>query len=139
MKSEDRIVAALLGLQADVFRIAFDPLRYGLTFKRVQLATGIPASTLRTYTDGKAEMPLSAFYKLVGVVPDELLSMLLPDGRVIVRAPETIDHDEMADLFRDYLAEKDHSHHPESEAGREIGPNENERLCVKLAVVGGRG
>ena len=125
----------LLDRQCDVFRIASDPLRFGLTLKRISQESGIPYSTLKTYCEGKAEMPLSALYKLIGVIPDELLSVLLPDGRVIVAVPEEIDHDEIAPAIRDYLKTKDEFHHPDSEAGREIGPNEDNVLRVKFMKV----
>jgi hypothetical protein len=128
MESRNTILNALLGIQADVFRVAFDPLRYGLTFKRVQLASGIPPSTLRTYTEGKAEMPLSALYRLVGIVPDELLSMLLPDGRLIVRMPEGIDHDAIAEWSEKYNAKKLAAHRKDSECEEMIGPTEHDEL-----------
>lgn len=132
MESRNMILNTILGIQADVFRVAFDPLRYGLTFKRVQLASGIPTSTLRTYTDGKAEMPLSALYRLVGIVPDELLSMLLPDGHLIVRMPENIDYDEIGAWSDAFSAKKLAFHRHDSECEERLGPNEKRELdtCV---------
>lgn len=137
MARENSILLNLLDRQCDVFRIASDPLRFGLTLKRISQESGIPYSTLKTYCEGKAEMPLSALYKLIGVIPDELLSVLLPDGRVIVAVPEEIDHDEIAPAMREYLRVKDEAHHPESEAGRDIGPKEDATLRSKLTVVSG--
>lgn len=43
-----------------------------------------------------------------------------------------IDHDELAEKVADYLAEKNAAHHPESEAGRDIGPGEHARLTAKV-------
>ena len=123
--------------QERIFRIA---ARKGLTLKAISLDAGIPYNTLRTYAGSgcaTAEMPVSALGKLVGVIPDELLSLLLPDGRVIVQAPESIDHDELSDYLRAWLAEKDHAHHPDSEAGREIGPNEDASLRGAFAMIAG--
>ncbi len=123
--------------QERIFRIA---LRGGLTLKAISLDSGLPYNTLRSYAGSgceTAEMPVSALGKLVGVIPDELLSLLLPDGRVIVQAPENVDHDALAEHLRDWLAEKDHTHHPESECGREIGPGEDARLRGKFAMIAG--
>lgn len=124
--------------QEMMFRIACDPMRYRLTLNAISSASGIPYSTLRTYAGhngATAEMPLSAQYKLVGVLPAELLSLLLPDGHLIVMAPIDIDHDQIAECFHDYLQAKERAHHPESEAGREIGPGEDNVLRLKFAKV----
>lgn len=124
--------------QERIFRIA---MRNGLTLKAISLDSQIPYNTLRNYAghNGEtAEMPIGAVAKLVGVIPDELLSLLLPDGRVIVQAPDAIDHDEIAPAMRDYLSAKDDAHHPDSEAGRDIGPGEDAGLRLKLATVSGK-
>lgn len=124
--------------QERIFRIA---QRNGLTLKAISLDSEIPYNTLRNYAGNNgepAEMPVSALAKLVGVIPDELLSLLLPSGRVIVQAPTEIDHDEIAPAMRDYLSAKDDAHHPDSENGRDIGPNECAGLRARLAVVNGR-
>ena len=123
--------------QERIFRIA---IRNGLTLKAISLDAGIPYNTLRSYAGSgcaTAEMPVSALRKLVGVIPDELLSLLLPEGRQIVQAPEYIDHDALSDRLRDWLAEKDHAHHPDSECGREIGPGEDVRLRGRFAAIAG--
>lgn len=125
-----------LQAQADVFRIACDPLRYGETLTSLSTKSGIPYSTLRSYAghNGEpAEMPLSAIRKLQRAqFPNELLSLLLEAGTAIVQVPDGIDHDELAALFCDYLRTKEAAHHPESEAGREIGPNEHATLNSKV-------
>ena len=123
--------------QERIFRIA---LRNGLTLKAISLDAGIPYNTLRAYAGSgcaTAEMPISALGKLVGVISDELLSLLLPEGRVIVQAPEHIDHDELSDRLREWLSQKDHAHHPESECGREIGPGEDTALRGSFAMISG--
>lgn len=126
-------------MQERIFRIA---ARQGLTLKAISLDSGIPYSTLRGYAGNHgdtAEMPVSALCKLIGVIPDELLSLLLPAGRLIVQAPDDINHDEIADAMVSYLADKQKAHHPESECGPAIGPTENSQLTGKFAVVlGGR-
>ena len=106
--------------------------------KAISLDSDIPYGTLRTYAGHSgttAEMPVSALYRLVGVIPDELLSLLLPAGRQIVQAPESVDHDTLADLVRDYLITKDHAHRPDSPGGREISGCEDEALRGKLTAV----
>jgi len=128
---------AIKATQERIFRIA---QRGGLTLKAISLDANIPYNTLRSYAGSNgevAEMPVSALGKLVGVIPDELLSLLLPDGRVIVQAPENIDHDALSEHLRAWLAEKDHAHHPASEAGREIGPGEDAALRGKFAMIAG--
>lgn len=118
--------------QERIFRIA---QRDGLTLKAISLDSGIPYSTLRSYAGNNgetAEMPVSALYKLCGVIPDELLSLLLPDGRCVVQVPDEIDHDKIADAFTDYLSHKNAAHHPDSPAGRDIADCEREHLNSKV-------
>ncbi len=125
--------------QKRVFRIASDPTRYGLTRKAISADSGIGYDSICDYANGLTEMPVSALVKLIGVIPDELLSLLLPDGHVIVRAPDEIDHDQIAEAMTDWLATKNAAHHPESPAGRDIADCEDEKLRTKFAVVqGGR-
>lgn len=114
--------------QERIFRIA---QRNGLTLKAIGLDSGIPYSTLRSYAGNNGtivEMPVSALYKLVGVIPPDLLSLLLPEGYAIVRVPDGVDHDEIAPAVREYLSRKDEAHHPDSPAGREISDCEDREL-----------
>lgn len=116
------------GTQERIFRIA---QREGLTLKAISLDSGIPYSTLRSYAGNNgetAEMPVSALYKLVGIIPDELLSLLLPDGRSIVRIPENIDHDAIAQWAETYNAKKLAAHRADSECQEQIGPSEKADL-----------
>lgn len=129
----------LLDKQQRVFRIACDPKRYGLTLKLIAMDSGLHYDSVRHYAAGETALPLSAFVALMGVVPDELLSLLLPDGRAIVKVPDEIDHDTLADAVAEYLHDKNAAHHPESECGRDLGPNETTRLDAKvvhLPIVG---
>lgn len=135
MADESKISHCTKETQERIFRLA---LREGLTLKAISLDSGIPYSTLRSYAGNNgetAEMPVSALRKLAGIVPDELLSLLLPDGRAIVQVPDEIDHDEIADAFAGYLKAKNDFHHPESEAGRDIGPNERAALDAKVVML----
>lgn len=84
-----------------------------------------------------ATMSVASLFRLLetGALPSDLLSILLPDGFQIVRVPEEIDHDEIEQAARDYLAAKGKAHHPESEAGREIGPNERRDLTMRAVTL----
>jgi len=98
MAHDDTIVTIIRETQRRIGRIAE---KRGITLKAIGLDADIPYSTVRSYfgQDANAqphEMPLSAFYKLVGVLPDDLLSLLLPEGKSIADAHsddinETID------------------------------------------------
>ena len=127
----DTILVRQKAEQARVFRLA--QRDHGLTLKAISLDAGIGYTTVQSYAKGEAVMSIASLFKLVGVVPDELLSLLLPDGRQIVQAPEEIDHDELDRIMRDYVDTKAAAHHPESEAGRDIGPGENIVLLGKAA------
>lgn len=115
--------------------------RRGIALKAVSYDSGIPMPTLLSYFPGgdrePSVMPATALFKLLAgnALPHDILSLVLPDGELIVRAPEEIDHDEIEGACRDYLATKGKAHHPESEAGREIGPTEAAELTKRAAVL----
>lgn len=121
--------------QQRMFRIATDPARYGLTLKAISMDAGLNYDSLRGYASGETIMPITALDCLVGVVPDELLSLLLSGNRLIVQVAEGVDHDHVAKAMVDYLAEKQEAHRPESECGPAIGPNEDNVLRGKFARV----
>lgn len=125
----------ILDRQRRMFRIAQDPTRYGLTIKMIAADADLGLDSVRNYAAGETIMPLTALDALVEVLPDELLSLLLPPGRSIVQVPEEVNHDEAAAGMLAYLADKADSHRPDSEAGRDIGPTEHARLCRRLTVV----
>lgn len=131
----DKTILQMRDRQQRVFRIACDPTRYGLTLKLIAMDAGLGYDSVRDYAAGKATMPITALFALVGVIPDELLSLLLPEGRLIVQVPTEIDHDSACEAMRDYVDAKERAHHPESEAGREIGPGEDLTLRGKLSIV----
>lgn len=122
----------IVATQELIFRVA---LRGGLTLKAISIDAGIPYNTVRSYAGSgcaTAEMPVSALRKLAGVIPDELLSLLLPEGRCIIRAPEGIDHDEVERIVLDYAATKAAAHHPDSPAGRDLSDCEIVKLNAKV-------
>lgn len=111
--------------------------RRGVSLKAVAFDSGLPYSTVISYFPGERDkephtLSAAALFALCGVLPFDLLSMILPDGFQIVRVPEGINHDEIADICQDFLAEKLAAHHPLSEAGREIGPGEDRVLSAKV-------
>lgn len=113
--------------------------RRGISLKAIAYDAGIPYPTLLSYfpCDDREPHTISgaSFYSLCGVLPGDLLSLPLPDGFQVVRAPEDVDHDQLADAMADYLAAKQHAHHPDSPDGREIAECEDAELCTRLAVV----
>lgn len=133
MALEREVSHVMRETQERIFRVA---QANGLTLKAISLDSGIPYSTIRSYAGQNgttAIMGVDALFKLVGVVPDELLSLLLPVGHAIICAPIEIDHDELERIARDYLAAKGEAHHPDSPAGREISECERTRLDGKVA------
>jgi hypothetical protein len=133
MAGNRSILDQMLDRQARMFRIAQDPTRYGLTLKIIAMDSGLGYDSLRNYASGHTVMPITAMFALIGVLPDELLSLLLPDGRQIVKAPEGLDHDELEAACLNYIKVKGEAHHPASPAGREISPCEDEKLRQKAA------
>lgn len=125
----------LLDRQRRVFRIACDPRRYGLTLGIIAADSGLGYDSVRHYAAGETAMPMCAFLALIGVLPDELLSLLLPEGRLLVQVPVNVDHDAACEAMRAYVDAKERAHHPESPAGREISDCEDETLRAKLTVV----
>lgn len=132
MSHDDNIGVRQKRIQQTVFREACNR---DLTLKVISIDSGLGYTTVQSYARGEALMSISSLFKLIGVIPDDLLSMLLPDGRQIVRVPENLDHDEIETACRDFLAAKGQAHHPESEMGREIGPKEQEALNRKVVAL----
>lgn len=130
MHDESTIVAIIRARQAAIRR---ELDRRQIAMKAVALDSGINYTTLLTYFPADAfktpaQIPGSAIYALAGHIPADLMSLLLPDGFQVVRAPEDINHDEIAEVMSDYLAKKQHAHHPESPEGREISACEDNVL-----------
>lgn len=116
--------------------------RRSIPLKVVSADAGIPYPTLLTYfpQEGGARpvmLPMSAVYSLIEgrAIPDDLLQLLLPSGAALVRIPEDIDIDDFCEVAGDILRGKDRAHHPDSEAGREIGPGEKAELTGKIVAL----
>lgn len=113
--------------------------RRDIALKAVSFDSDIPYETLLTYfpLEGSrepAQIPGGAIYALCTgkALPLDLLSLLLPEGFQIVRAPEGLDHDAVEDACRDFLATKGKAHHPDSPAGRELSACEQAALTAKV-------
>lgn len=114
--------------------------RRGIALKVVSLDSGVSYSTLASYFPADpnadpAQMPTGVLYDLCGHLPDDLLSMLLPEGRQIVQLPDDLDHDEIADLAADYIAAKQAAHKENSPAGPLIAPCEKKVLDAKIVAL----
>lgn len=128
----------LLRAQALAMRAAMDPARGGLPAKVLAFECGIPEATLRSWAkDEPAAMPLGALWQLAGVVPIDLLNLMLPDGLALVRVPDGQDHAACAAAAMDFAAGYAEARHPESEAGCEIGPGEDAELNARAARLRG--
>lgn len=132
MPTDKTIVDQMLDRQRRVFRIAQDPQRYGLTLKIIAADSKLGYDSIRNYASGDTQMPVGALFSLIGVLPDELLPLLLPNDRMIFRVPEGVDHDKVEQACRDYLKAKGDAHQAESPKGREISECEELRLGAKV-------
>lgn len=132
MFPKDNIPERQKRVQMTVFREA---CHRGNTLKAIAIDSGNGYTTVQAWSKGEAVMSIGGLFSLVDIIPDDLLSMLLPDGRQIVRVPENLDHDEIEEACRDFLAAKGHAHHPASECGREIGPGEKDVLDRKVVAL----
>jgi hypothetical protein len=130
MSPESNITSRQKRVQQTVFREA---CKRGCTLKAIAMDSGHGYTTVQTWAKGEAVMSISGLYSLVGVIDDDLLSLLLPDGRQIVRVPEDIDHDAIAEWASEYLAMKAAAHRKDSPGGVDIVPTEREGLDRKVA------
>ena len=114
-----------------------------ITIKQVQCDGGweSPSTVLSYFPADRdrqpATMSVASLFRLLETeaLPPELLSLLLPAGFQINRVHEGLDHDEVETACRDFLAAKGKAHHPESEAGREIGPTEAQELARRAVAL----
>jgi hypothetical protein len=116
--------------------------RRHIALKVVAYDSGIEYDTLISYFPGgerhPAELPSSAVFSLCGVLPDDLLNLLCPKGYAVVPVPDDVDYDVINQHCMDFLSEKSAAHHPESEEGVNIGPNERATLGAKVVQLRGR-
>lgn len=132
MSHDDNILARQKRVQQTIFREA---LRRGTTLKAVSLDSGNGYTTVQSWAKGEAVMSIAGLFSLCGVIDDDLLSLLLPDGRQIVRLPEDLDHDALSDLAADYLTTKAAAHKADSPAGVDIAACERKVLDSKIVAL----
>ncbi|MBO9624144.1 MAG: hypothetical protein J7500_15660 [Sphingomonas sp.] len=113
--------------------------RRGIALKAVALDSNLPYTTILSYFPGEkdktpATIPASAIFAICegDALPADLISLLLPNGWLAVKAPETIDHDELCTLAEEYVTKKTAAHRLDSECGRDIGPNEDASLTATV-------
>lgn len=114
--------------------------RRGISLKGIAFDAGLSYSTVVSYFPGEKDkephtVSGAALYRLAGVLPDDLFSLLLPDGFQVVRVPEGIDLDDLEEIARDFLARKGKAHHPDSPGGRELSDCERADLDGKAAAL----
>lgn len=137
MAVDPRKIESVRKRQREMFRKATDRRTYNLTITEIAERAGLDDSSVSNYAGGVTTMSLVALDALIDVIPDELLSALLPGDRMIVRKPIGMDHEKAAAEMQEYLAAKMAAHHPESECGPAIGPGEDETLRAKFTLVAG--
>lgn len=140
MSSDDTISAYIIDTQIAIFDDARHELQ--LTIGDIAEQAKLPKPTVDAWAQGRNALSLWGLKKLLrvkGLAP--FLSRLFgPEAHALVCVPTGINHDEIAEACETYLSAKNKAHHPESEAGREIGPREDADLRQKFTVVaGGRG
>jgi hypothetical protein len=136
------------GNEIDVQRVIREKLdERGISLKVVAAKSELPYSNICGYFPGNergstpkqsVELPVSALRRLCGALPNDLLNLLVPDGFAIVEVPAGIDYDDFSARCREFVDTKERFHHPESEEGRNLGPNEDDQLgekAVQLRIV----
>lgn len=116
--------------------------RRGIALKVIEFDSGIKHSTLLSYFPNAKDavpvaIPWAALFQLIEgkALPLDLIGLLMPAGVALVAVPEGVDHDAACEGMQAYIAEKERAHRPDSPAGREIAPCEDEALRVHLAAV----
>ena len=134
----DRAPCARCGVRQDrqrrMFRIATDPRRYGLTLKMIAADSGLHPDSIRKYAAGETVLSMTSMVCLIGVLPDELLSLLLPEDRVIRTVGDDDDHARHARHCVEYLSDYAAARDPNSECQEKIGPGEHKRLKARRAA-----
>ncbi|WP_299327607.1 hypothetical protein [Parasphingopyxis sp.] len=89
--------------------------------------------------NGTPQIPsLASLPRLSRALPDDLLSLLVPDGLYIVPGPEGVDYDDVARGCHAFLKAKTDAHHPDSPDGREISDCERDTLDARVIPLRGK-
>lgn len=126
---DDEISQQTRKTQKKIFRLA--KFNNGLTRKVIAADSGIPYSTLGGYEKGTVIMPITAVVRLVGIIPDDLLSLLFaPSDRHLERDEEDEDSalDDLGDVADEVARKVREARHPKSPGGVEIIAIEEERI-----------
>lgn len=136
MACDDRITALVLEAQQRIFRLA--DRDFGLSLKSISLDSGIPYNSIRGYASGHTVLPVPALLKLVGVVPDALLSHLLDpvERHIAPNDNNDSDLDELADAADELAADVRRARHPNSPGGVNIVPIERSGIVGKAKRFG---
>ena len=133
MCANDRISERIKAKQKNAFRLA--ERDFAQNHKEIAEDAGIHVNSVGNYSRGETVMGLAAFYKLCGVMPNELLSMLLPPGFALVRIPENLNHDDAMRVITEFSMLKMAAHCADSPAGPEISECEDLALREKWTQV----
>ena len=133
MPRENSILEQTLDTQRDIG--AFIHSNPMMSLKTVAADSGIPYSTLCTYFSQErdirlAELPMSNYVRLIGVVPDEQLSKLLDPGdrHLAHNGDEDNEFDDLADKADEVAREVRRARHPKSPGGTEIIAKEEAKI-----------
>lgn len=132
MSADDTISAFIIDTQIAIF----DDARHDLQLSVAEIArqAKLPVPTVNAWAQGRNGLSLWGVKKLLRIKKlAPLLSRLFaPEDYALVGVTAGIDLDKLADDFADFLRTKNDFHHPESEAGRDIGPGEQAALNSKV-------
>lgn len=127
------ILEQTLDTQRDIGRLIQADTKMSL--KTIAQDSGIPYSTVCTYFSQEAnlrlaELPLSNYVRLVGVLPDDWLSRLLDpaDRHLAQNGDADNEFDDLADKADEVAREVRRARHPRSPGGTEIIATEEERI-----------
>lgn len=135
MCANDRISQRLKSKQSTAFRLAGRD--YAQNHKDIAEDAGISVNSISAYARGETVMGLDKFYKLCGIIPNELLSVMLPAGFELVHIPENLDHDEVMRAIAEYSMAKMDAHRADSPDGEQISDCEDVALRRKFAAIRG--
>jgi hypothetical protein len=129
----DRLFGLVVEAQMDIFRLA--KRDHGLSLTDISGKSNIPYQNIKYYAGGHGAMPIVAVLKLVGVIPDDLLSRLfLPVEKQITSSQcEMSDHDTLASNCIGFAAKLQGARHPASPEGVDIAPCEDADLRAHAA------
>lgn len=130
----DRITREVLKAQERIFRLAARD--HDLSLKAISLDSGINYETLRSYAgnkDAQAVMPVTALCRLIGAIPDPLLSTMFDcvDREIVKDDDKDSCLDDLGNEAGELEAEVRKARHPASPGGIDIVDIEEARIRRK--------